>query len=311
MSFSGSQKDTSATTTNTLDPQYQSAVYGNLARAQGVADTPFQPYAGQQVAAFTPGQLQAQGAYTDLANDQTGSAPLNAAIGLAQGAGAYQPQTVSTRPLTGVDLSGYSNPYTSSVVDTTLQDLDRQHQIQDTNDAAKATAAGAFGGSRSAVLQNLDDDSYARTAASTAASLNQANYAQAQAAAQADLARGLQASLANQNAGLAGQTLNLNAAGNLANMGAQQLNQGLQYAGALNIAGGAQQQNQQDQLNAAYQQWLLAQQYPAQMQTLLNSTVAGLPKTGTTTQDGSETTESENAGLNTPIKILGTPFSFI
>ena len=294
MSFSGGTKDTSSTSTNTLDPQYADTVYGNLDRAESLANTPFQPYSGQQVAPFTPMQLQAQSDLGAVAQNQTGSAPLQAGIGLAQGVGSYVPSQVAAAPLTGVDLSGYMNPYTDQVISSTMADLNRQQQIQDANDAAQATAAGAFGGSRSAVLQNLDDDSFARADASTLAGLNQQNYTQAQGAAESDLARAQAASQANQAAGLQGANLNLNAANALAGMGGQQLSQALQQAGALQTAGDAQQQNQQAQLNAAYQQWQLAQQYPLTMQGLLNQTIGTIPRTGTTSSSSS----SQSTGMS-------------
>jgi hypothetical protein len=229
--------------------------------------------------------------------------------------------------LSGVDLSPYMNPYTSGVINTSLQDLYRQQQIQDQTDSGKATAAGAFGGSRSAVLQNLDDDSYIRAAASTAANLNQANFSQAQSAAAGDVGRQLtasqsnqsaamqaalanqsasmQAALANQSAGLQAAGLNLNAANALAGYGGQQLSQAQQWAQALSTAGGAQQQNQQAQLDAAYQQWLLAQQYPIQMQQLMNQTVATLPREQTTSTTGSETESQEGVKANSPKSIWG------
>ena len=301
MSFSGSQQDTSNTSTSALDPTFASTIYGNLNRAQGVADTPFSPYSGHQVAAFTPEQLQAQSDLGAIAQNQTGSAPLQDGIGLAQGLGAYAPSQVTAAPLTGVDLSSYMNPYTDQVIDSTMADLGRQQQIQDVNDAAQATQAGAFGGSRSAVMQSLDDNNFARTEASALAGLNQQNFSQAQSAAQTDLARAQAASQANQAAGLQGAQLNLGAANALAGMGGQQLSQALQQAGAAQSAGDAQLQNQQAQLNAAYQQWLLAQQYPIQMQQLLNQTVGLIPKTGTTTSDGTETSSGFGLGVS------GTP----
>jgi hypothetical protein len=308
MSFSSKQTDTSNTSTSTLDPMVASTLYGNVARAQSLADTPFQPYTGQQVAAFTPAQLQSQNALTSIANNQVGAAPLQAAINTAQGVAGYTPQMVSTQPLTSVDLSGYMNPFTGQVISTTLADLTRQHQIQDQADAAKATAAGAFGGSRSAVLQSLDRDNFGRQMASTVAGLNQANFSQAQAAAQNDLARNLSASQSNQSAGLQGASLNLGAANALAGFGNQQLSQAQQWAAALSAAGDAQQKNQQDQLNAAYQQWQLAQQYPLQMQQLLNQTVDTLPKNfGTTNSSGSETETGFKFGISG--QIPGTPFS--
>jgi hypothetical protein len=305
MSFSSSHQDTSGSTTNTLDPQYAATVYGNLGRAQALADTPFQPYTGQRVAGFTPTQVQAQNAFSGIGQGDAGSGPLQAGIDAASGVAGYRPQQVSAAPLTGVDLSGYMNPYTQSVIDSTLSDLGRQRQIQDVNDASAATRAGAFGGSRSAVLQGLDDANFARTAASTAAGLNQANFTQAQGAAQNDLSRQLAAGQSNQAAGLQAAGLNLNAAGALAGMGGQQLGQALQRAGALSTAGDAQQQNQQAQLDAAYQQWLLAQQYPVQMQNLLNSTVGLIPKTGTTNSTGSETKYGGEVGLGSPLNLFG------
>jgi hypothetical protein len=298
MSFSANHQDTNNTSTSTLDPQYASAVYGNLDRAQALANTPFQPYAGQRVASFTPTQLQAQGALTNIGQGNIGAGALQTGIDLASGVGSYQPQSVTAAPLTGVDLSGYMNPYSHQVIDSTLSDINRQQQIQDQNDASQATRAGAFGGSRSAVLQGLDHDNYARAAASTVANLNQANYAQAQAAAQNDLSRQLTASQANQSAGLQAAGLRLNAAGALAGMGGQQLSQALQRAGALQTAGDAQQQNQQAQLDALYQQWQLAQQYPLQMQQLLNQTVGLIPRTGTTNSTGSATDEKAGFDLS-------------
>jgi hypothetical protein len=308
MSFSASHQDTSGSSTNSLDPQYAATVYGNLGHAQTLADTPFQPYTGQRVASFTPAQLQAQSAYAAIGQGGVGSAPLQTGINLASSVGGYQPQQVTAAPLTGVDLSGYMNPFAQKVIDSTLSDIGRQRQIQATNDASKATQAGAFGGSRSAVLQSLDDDNFARQAASTAATLNQQNFAQAQTAAQNDLSRQLAASQANQNAGLQTAGLNLNAASALAGMGGQQLNQALTQAGALSTAGDAQQQNQQAQLDAAYQQWQLAQQYPLQMQQLLNSAVQLIPQTGTTKTQGSQTSYGGKLGFSGALPIPGMTF---
>lgn len=310
MSFSASHQDTSGSTTNTLDPQYSATVYGNLGRTQALANTPFQPYSGQQVASFTPTQLQAQAALSNIGQGNVGSAPLQAGVDLASRLGGYQPQQVTATPLTGVDLSGYMSPYQSDVTQATIDQAMRAKGVSDANDAAKATAAGAFGGSRSAVLQNLDDDSWQRNLQQTLAGLNASNFSQAQSAAQADLSRQLAASQANQGAGLQAANLSLNAAGSLANMGGQQLSQALQRAGALSTAGDAQQQNQQAQLDAAYQQWLLAQQYPVQMQQLLNQTVGLIPKTGTTNTTGSTTQYGGGFNLSGTLPIPGFPLSF-
>lgn len=307
MSFSANHQDTSGSSTSSLDPQYQATVYGNLAHAQALANTPFQPYTGQQVASFTPAQLQAQNAFTGIGQGGVGSGPLQAGIDVASGVGGYQPQQVSATPLTGVDLSGYMNPYQNDVINATIGQAMRAKGISDANDASKATAAGAFGGSRSAVLQNLDDNSWQQNLQQSLAGMNASNFTQAQSAAQNDLSRQLAASQSNQGAGLQAAGLNLNAANSLASMGGQQLNQALTRAGALSTAGDAQQQNQQAQLDAAYQQWLLGQQYPVQMQNLLNSAVGLIPHTGTTDTTGSMTGENLGVSLAEPFKLFGVP----
>jgi hypothetical protein len=323
MSFGGSHENTQSkstststgTTTTSLAPEFSNLLYGNIDKVQGLASTPFQPYGGQQVAPFNGTQMQARDALTGMWASQTGDAPLNAAIGIAGQVGGYQPQTVGYQPLTGVNLGEYMSPYTQSVIDQSVADIDRQQKIQDQQAASQATQAGAFGGSRSAVLQGLTDDSFARTKAQTIANLNQANFSQAQAAAQADLQRQAAAQQSNQGAGLQAAGLNLNAANALAGFGGQQLSQAMARAGALQSVGDVEQKNQQAQLDAAYQQWQLAQQYPLQMQALLNQTIGMVPQYGTSatsgqqsgTGSGSSTGLSFHAGVATE----HSPFSFL
>lgn len=98
--------------------------------------------------------------------------------------------TASTYDATTVDPAAvnatttqFMNPYTAGVVNTTAAQLARQNAIDNTNAAGQATAAGAFGGSRSAVLQNLNTDSYQRNLDQTVAGLNQQGYTEAQQAA--------------------------------------------------------------------------------------------------------------------------------
>ncbi len=137
-SSSQSSSTSNGTSTTTLAPQLGDTLYGNIGRAQALADTPFQPYAGQMVAGFNPTQMQAQNALTRIGADQVGGGTLQSAIGTAQGVAGYAPQMVSTQPLTGVDLSGYMNPFTDQVINGSLGDLERQRQIQAQSNAAQA-----------------------------------------------------------------------------------------------------------------------------------------------------------------------------
>jgi len=135
-----------------------------------------------------------------------------AAQGMTQGIKAagmetmYRPQTIA-----GTDLSAYTNPYESQVVNQSLQDLERARQMQANQLGAQATGAGAFGGSRQAIMESELGRNYLDQAARTASGLRQAGFQNAQQLAGQDIGYGLQGS---QNRQQAASTL-----GQLSNLG--------------------------------------------------------------------------------------------
>jgi len=74
----------------------------------------------------------------------------------------------------------YMNPYENQVVQNTLADIERARQGQISAEGARATAAGAFGGTRQAVTRSLVDEAALRNAGNLSAQLRQAGFAQAQ-----------------------------------------------------------------------------------------------------------------------------------
>lgn len=146
-----------------------------------------------------------------------------------------QPSRVGTRQvgMAQVNQGGiekYFNPYTNQVIDASLQDIERARLMQQNQAAAQAQAAGAFGGSRGALMESEIGRNALEQAAQTAAQLRSqgfteaANLAQQDAnralqAMQANAANALQASLANQQAGLTADQYALQAA--LANQAAR------------------------------------------------------------------------------------------
>jgi hypothetical protein len=74
----------------------------------------------------------------------------------------------------------YMNPYEQQVIQGTLGDIERARQGQISAEGARATAAGAFGGSRQAVTRSLVDEAALRNATNAAAQLRQTGFAQAQ-----------------------------------------------------------------------------------------------------------------------------------
>lgn len=173
----------------------------------------------------------------------------------------------------GPNINQFMNPYTSAVTATTMQDLERQRQMQMNDIGAQATRANAFGGSRQGVAEALTNEAFARQGANTFANLNQQGFNTALSAAQGQ--QGIQSGLAGQGFGF-GQSI-----------GAQQTAQGQ-----------AQQQTNQALIDAIKAQYGgFTGQPNASMSGLINALNAAGMGQGTTTQ-----TQKSNPGL---LNILG------
>lgn len=84
----------------------------------------------------------------------------------------------SMKPFGAEDIAAFQNPYEEQVVQQSLQDIDRQRQMQALRDANQATASKAFGGSRYGVQASLSDEAALREAARTSGQLRSAGYGQ-------------------------------------------------------------------------------------------------------------------------------------
>ena len=157
-------------------------------------------------------------------------------------AGEEAAYNIGLTPFTAQSIQEFQNPYEQQVIQGTLGDIEQARQMQALQDATRATQAKAFGGSRYGVQAALTNQGALQTAAKTAAQMRQQGYGQAAQLAQA--ARGM----------------------NL---------QGAQTAMAL---GGARQQLEQAQLDAARNQAL------QQLQIASGGLSLSLPNLGGTTQ---------------------------
>ena len=196
-------------------PAWQEAQFKELfGAAKGVAQQPFLPYTGPMVAGFSPDQLRQFQATRGMFESGMGYDPTQALQGMAQdqfkptiqpvtgfeaptieatqAPGAAQIGPVSApqfRGLLSQDIGAYQSPYQQQVIDLAMGDIQRQADIARGGAQDRAIRAGAFGGSRSALLESESQRPYAEQMARTAAGLRQSGFEQAQAAAQADLAR--------------------------------------------------------------------------------------------------------------------------
>ena len=215
------------------------------------ATTGSQGYGAQNAAAGGYGGANTAGStYTA---ERTGSSP------------GVSAQNVSAGQLSNTNLSPYMNQYQSEVIDNTLGDMDRARQLQMQDTGARASASGAFGGSRHALAEAENNRNFFDQAGQTAASLRQSGFNQAQGMAQQDIASAMQANLANQGANLQAGSLtanlaqqsalaNQNAGNQAGQFGAQsQLQANLANQASQNRAAefGAGAQNQANLANAA------------------------------------------------------------
>ena len=106
-----------------------------LSQGQALANAPYQAYGGQLTAGTSPLQQQAfQGA---------------AGLSMPTNMGGF-----GTQSFTGEGTAQqYMNPYIKSALDPQIAELQRQGQIQNLQNQAKATSMGAFGGSGSRLMQ--------------------------------------------------------------------------------------------------------------------------------------------------------------
>jgi hypothetical protein len=242
-------------------PQWvQEAGQRNLAAAYDVSRSLQGPYEGQRVASMTPGQISTIGA---IANNYALAQPAYAyAQQMAAQAGGYQPTQVSAGQLASTDLSPYMNPYTQSVLQTSLDTINQQRETGLNQAADAAIRARAYGGSRQAIQEGIVNAAAQQQAGQLAANLMSQGYSQAQAAASADIQRQMEAARLNQAAGISGAGLGLTGAQTLGGLAGQGQEAFLTGATGALAAQSAIQQQQQAELEAARQAYTEQQQFP-------------------------------------------------
>ena len=237
--------------------------------------------------------------------------------GLGYGAlGAQQGLSYGQNATDANAVQAYMNPYLQASLAPGLQQLQQQMGIQGANQQSAAASSGAFGGSRSALANslntqagNLAQQSMIGQGYSNAYNTAQQNMQQASQLGM----QGSQIGLQGIQQALAGQGLNINAlndAGNIALQGYNQQGQiglagtGQALTGANQLAaiggkqladqegilglqqqvGGTQQQQEQNRINQASQDYTTAQQTPYDRYAFLSNMLRGLPmgNTGTT-----------------------------
>ena len=291
---------TQSTVVNTNIPDYAQPYVSNMLNAaqaqifQPDMSTfkPYVPYSNNPqdyVASFSPLQQQAQ---SSAANLQVPGqyAPATGAAALGTGQALTAGQNYNQMATSPYATQAFMNPYLNASLQPQLQEISRQYGITGQQEQGQATQAGAFGGSREALMA-------AENERNKNIAMNQAigtGYNNAFQAAQ-------QAQQFGANLGIQGAQTGIQGAGQLAGIGGQQLAAQQGIIGTQAQQGGIEQANQQNIINQAIQNYAAQQQYPMLQLSNMSNLLHGLPMQSSTTQtyQAAPSTASQIAGLGT------------
>ena len=244
----------SITESRVLPPEFieaaQKTYLTDLTRQAGIPSitTAIQQQPGETAQQFAQRQAQAQqfqitkAGMAELAPQVAAQDPLQAAayaqaVDPTRGLGSFQPFLTkagtaadAATALTGTgagtgagSVASYMSPFQQQVIDTTLQEFDKQRQIQQNQQAAAALGTpGAFGGGREGVMRAEFQAASDLNRAKILADLQQRGFQQAQQARQQDLSNQMGIAQLQSGLGAAAQDFSRAQISGLGTLGAQQ-----------------------------------------------------------------------------------------
>ena len=225
---------------------------------------PYQTYGGDRIAGFSPLQTQAMTGAQNMQTAEQGQA--GTALSAMSGLGGLGVANQATTGGFQNQVGGYMNPYLQMSLAPQLAEANRGYDISGAKQQSAATQAGAFGGSREAImaaenernrnmgLQNIVGQGY-----NTAFNNAQNQYNQ------------------NNQTQLAGLGLANTAAGTLGQLGGQQFQQGMDINKLQSGYGAMQQAQQQQGLDVAYQNFQDQRNYPYKQLGYMSDLLRGTP----------------------------------
>ena len=257
---------------STLSPNFAPFVYGMLGKGWEAANIPFMPFTGQRFAYGTMDPTT--GMY------KPGQSPLESQAFAGLGAlGTYDPTTFNTGlgPLGSVQ--DYMNPYLSGVSDIEAREARREADIGRQAEQARLAQAGAYGGSRQAIME-----------AERQRNLNTQIGDIRSKGLQAAFDRAQKQRLDEATLGLEGQRLGESSR----QFGAQQDLRVL----ADQLAGGREERRiAQEPLDFGYQQFQDSMKYPREQASYMSSLLQGLPLKAAAYVPGTEGQSAATAAI--------------
>ena len=269
-----SQPSTTTQNINSIPKQLMPYYKKMLNSAQTLTQDTYKPYstdAADYVARFSPLQQQAQTSAAGLqvpgqfepASQMTGMSGL----GSMMAGQNYQNQATDPN-----SVGAYMSPYMQNVMEQQVSAANRQYDISGAQQQGQATQAGAFGGTREALMASENE----RNRNTAIGGIYATGLQNAYTAANANQQFGA-------NLGLQGMGQGIQAAGQLGSLGTQQLAAQTGVINTQNTIGGQQQAQQQQAINQAILNYQNAQQYPYMQLGFMSDLLHGT-QTGNTTQ---------------------------
>jgi hypothetical protein len=272
--------------------------------------TPFSKDPNAYVAGFQPLQERAfqSAGQMQVRPETQNAAGLAGRVGLGAIGTTYDPLRAQSQQFGQEQAQQYMSPYMQSVVDIQQAAAQRQADIASTSRGAQAVQAGAFGGSRQAIMDAEAARALADQKNAIQAQGLQSAYGQAQQQFNADQAQRMQAQMANigqqqfgANLGMQGLQTGLQAAGTMGQMGQNIYGQQMGINQLQSQYGAQQQALEQSKINQQIQDYATAQQYPMMQLANMNALTRGLPMQSSTTSmyQAAPSPISQLAGLGT------------
>ncbi len=265
-----------------------------LQRGQAFSKAETPVYEGQLTAG--PSKLQEQ-AFTGIANltipkNITEAGNQLGTISTQQQNLSYDPTKFTAGTFGTAEAQKYMNPYIQTALDPQMEYQRRQAAINQQGDMAKLAQAGAFGGSRQAVLQGLNQEALLRKQAETAGAGYEKAYKSAMDQYNEDMKRDMEAQKASESSKQFGATYKQTGLSNAASseqsradVGGKEADYGLKNLKTMSDAGATERNIEQEALDAQYKDWLRQTKYPGeqldQMKGLITSLAPLTPKTET------------------------------
>lgn len=240
-----------------------------LGRAQAQAALPFQAYTPDVAATYQPmGQALTAGPSALQTQAFQGLAGLTVPSALDTASQQAQ-QTYQTSqqymPTVGT-VESYMNPYLEAVIAPQQREASRQAEIARQQTAGRLAQAGAFGGSRQAIMEAEGQRNLQQLLSDITGKGYASAYDTAQQRRAADIQAGIQ--------GLGQQTSATQA---LSNVGAQQQAAGLQNLQQQLAGGQLQRDIEQAAINKGYEQFMREEAYPKEQLQFERQAISGIP----------------------------------